>query len=107
VAAPIVAPLDLHVRRTDDQDGSDPVPQDHLLGDEAGRDGLAQADVVGDEQVDARHLDRTHDRLQVVVLAADAAAEGRLHIVAGIVRGCVIGTDMGEKVIHLLARAAP
>ena len=45
-----------------------------------GLDGLAQAHVVGDEQVDPRHLDRPHHRVKLVVLDLDAAAERRLDV---------------------------
>ena len=55
-----------------------PVAQDQFLDDQPGLDGLAQAHVVGDEQVDARHLDRAHHRVELVVLDVDAAAERRL-----------------------------
>ena len=41
-------------------------------------DGLAEADVVGDEQVDAGHLDGADHRVELVVLDFDAAAEGCL-----------------------------
>ena len=97
------------------------MPQDHLLGDEPGLDGLAEADVVGDEQVDARHLDRAHDRLQVVVLDADAAAEGRLQRVRvrrgdrapahgveeGVQRGGVVEAVGWERQVPALANAGP
>ena len=43
-------------------------------------DGLAQADVVGDEQVHAGHLERAHDRVELVVLDLDAAPERRLEV---------------------------
>ncbi len=41
--------------RADDQDRAGAVPQQELLDDEARLDRLAQPDVVGDQQVDARH----------------------------------------------------
>ena len=57
LVAHLVAPLDLQGRRADDQDAARPVAQDQLLDDQPRLDGLAQADVVGNQQVDARHLD--------------------------------------------------
>ena len=74
----LVAPLDLERGGADDEDRPGAVAEDQLLGDEAGLDRLAEADVVGDQQVDARHLDGPHDRVELVVLDLDAAAEGRL-----------------------------
>ncbi|MGB6008126.1 hypothetical protein [Castellaniella sp.] len=54
------------------------IAQQQLLNDEAGFDGLAEPDVVGNEQVDARHVDGTHQRVELEVFDADAAAERRL-----------------------------
>ena len=42
---------------------------DQFQDDQPGFDGLAEAHVVGDQQVDPRHLDRAHDRIELVVLA--------------------------------------
>lgn len=72
------APLLLKRCRTDDQDGAGAVPQQHLLDDETRLNGLAQADVVSDEQIDARHIDCTHQWIELEVFNADAAAERRL-----------------------------
>ena len=43
-----------------------------------GLDGLAEAHVVGDQQVDPWHLDRPDHRVELVVLDVDAGAERRL-----------------------------
>ena len=51
---------------------------DEFQRDQPGLDGLAEAHVVGDEQVDPRHLDGPHHRVKLVVLDVDAAAERRL-----------------------------
>ena len=64
--------------RADDEHGAGPVAQEQLLDDQPGLDGLAQADVVGDEQVDAGHLQRPDHRVELVVLDGDAGAERRL-----------------------------
>ena len=54
------------------------MPQQHLLDDETGLDGLADADVVGDEQIDASHVDGAHQWVELEVLDADATAKRRL-----------------------------
>ena len=78
LVAHLVAPLDLQRGGADDQHRARAVAQDQLLDDQARLDRLAQADVVGDQQVDARHLDGAHDRVELVVLDRDAAAERAL-----------------------------
>ena len=45
-----------------------------------GLDGLAEAHVVGDEQVDPWHLDGPHHRVKLVVLDVDARAERGLDV---------------------------
>ncbi len=71
-------PLDLQRGGTDDQDRADPVAEDQLLNDQARLDRLTETDSVGDEEVDARHLDGAHQRVELVVLDFDAAAERRV-----------------------------
>ena len=44
------------------QDLVDALAEQQLLHDQAGLDGLAEADVVGDEEVRARQLERLHER---------------------------------------------
>ena len=46
-----------------------------LLDDEAGLDGFAEADVIGHQQVDTRHLDGTNQWIKLVVLDFHTAAE--------------------------------
>ena len=72
------APLLLKRRGADDQDGARAMPQQQFLNDQTGLDGFAEADVVGNEQVDARHIDGTHQRVELEVLDADSAAKRRL-----------------------------
>ena len=48
--------------------------------DHARFDGLAEAHVVGDQQVDPWHLDRPHHRIKLVVLDVDARAKGSLDV---------------------------
>ncbi|KPW47877.1 Unknown protein sequence [Pseudomonas syringae pv. antirrhini] len=45
------------------------------MDDETGLNGLAQADVIGDEKIDAGHVDGTYQRVKLEILNADAAAE--------------------------------
>ncbi len=52
--------------RADDQGVADPVAQDELLQDEPGLDGLAQADVVSDEQERPGHVEGTDEGLELV-----------------------------------------
>ena len=78
LVAHLLAPLDLQAGRADDEDPAGSVAEDQFLGDQAGLDGLAETDVVGDQQVDARHLERPDERVELVVLDVDAAAERRL-----------------------------
>ena len=50
----LVLPLQAESGRADDDDRAGPVAQQQLLDDQAGLDGLAEADVVGEQQVGAR-----------------------------------------------------
>ena len=54
------------------------MPEQHLLHDQAGFDRLAEAHVVGDEQVHSRHGEGAGHRLELVLLDGDTAAERRL-----------------------------
>lgn len=71
-------PCDLEGRGTDDQHPSRPMADGQLLDHEPGLDRLAEPDVVGDEKVHARHLDRADNWIELVVLDCDTAAERRL-----------------------------
>ncbi len=71
----LVSPLDLEGGGADDQDASGPVAEEQLVDDEAGFDGLAEPDVVGDEEVGAGHADRSDDGVELVVLDGDAGPE--------------------------------
>jgi hypothetical protein len=76
----LLLPLDLQRRGADDQDAPGTVPDDEFQRRHAGLDGLTQAHVVGDEQVDPWHLDGPHYRVKLVVLNVDAGAEGGLDV---------------------------
>ena len=45
--------------RAHDHDAAGAVSQQQLLGDQPGLDGLAEADVVGEQQVDPRRVERS------------------------------------------------
>ena len=76
----LVPPLDLERGRADDEDPPGPVPDDQLEGDEPRLDGLAEPHVVGDQQVDPRHLDGPDHGVELVVLDVDARAERGLDV---------------------------
>jgi hypothetical protein len=76
VAAHLVPPLRLQVGGHDDQDAPSAVAKDQLMRDPAGLDRLPQADIVGDQEADARHPDRTHERVELVDINLDSALEG-------------------------------
>ena len=68
-----------------------------------GLDGLAEAHVVGDEQVDPRHLDGPDHRVELVVLDVDAAAERRLDVLH-VGRGGGPPADGVEEGVELVGR---
>jgi hypothetical protein len=74
----LLAPLAHDRRRARDDDAADLLPHEHLAKDKAGLDRLAEPDVVGDEEADARHQERFAKRLELVVLDLDPGAVGRL-----------------------------
>ena len=76
------APLFLQRGRAEHEDRAGAVTQEHLLNDEPCLDGFPEADVVSDQKICARHVDRAHERIQLIVLNADTAAEWRLQIAA-------------------------
>ena len=69
--------------------------------DQARLDGLAEANVVGDQQIDTRHLDGTEDGVELVVFDVDARAEWGLDVsnVGGEVRSPSDGIKEGIKSI--------
>ncbi len=78
LVAHLVAPLQGQPRRADDQHRSGPMAKHELLHDQPRLDRLAQADVVGDEEVGTGHRQRPHDWVELILLDLDAGAEGRL-----------------------------
>ena len=71
-------PLFQHGRGGGDDHGAYFLAQQQFAGDEAGLDGLAEAGVVGDEQVHPREAKRLAQRLHLVGVDLDAGTERRL-----------------------------
>ena len=74
----LLAPLRHHRWRTDHDDVLHASAEEQFAGDEAGLDRLAEADVVGDEEVDAWEQEGLAERLKLVGIEPDAGTEGRL-----------------------------
>jgi hypothetical protein len=70
----LLLPLAHDGGRTGDDDAAHALAQEHLAEDEAGFDGLAEADVVGDKEAHARHGEGLAQGLELVVLDLDAGA---------------------------------
>jgi hypothetical protein len=67
-------PLEADAGGGDDEDEVDALAEEELLEDEAGLDGLAKADVVGDEEVGAGELEGLHEGRELVGLDVDPGA---------------------------------
>src|SRR5260370_3822104 len=78
LVAHLVAPLHLQRGRADNQYLARTMTYDKLLEDQACLNGLAQADIISDQEVCARHLDGPHDRVKLVIFHLNATAEGGL-----------------------------
>src|SRR5712692_1178950 len=78
LVAHLVAPLHLQRSWADNQYLARTMTYDKLLADQARLNGLTQADIIGNQQVCARHLDGPHDRVKLVIFHLDTAAEGSL-----------------------------
>lgn len=78
LVAHLLAPLNLQAGGAHDEHRPDTVAQHQLLDDQATLDGLAQAHVVCDKQIDPWHLDGTGQRVELVVLDFDTRAEWSL-----------------------------
>ena len=102
----LLLPLDLERRRADDQDLPGTVPDDQFEGDHPRLDGLAQAHVVSNQQVDPRHLDRPDHRVKLVILDVDARAERGLDV-ADIRQGRRSPADGIEEGVELVGRVEP
>jgi hypothetical protein len=71
-------PLQQHARRRGDHDGIDPTTEQQLARDETCLYGLAEADIVGDEEVDPRKLQGLAQRLKLISVNLDASSKRRL-----------------------------
>ena len=74
----LLLPLDREGRGADDDNAPRAVAEQHLLDHEAGLDRLAEAHVIGDEEVHPRHRERPRHGFELVLLDHDPAAERRL-----------------------------
>jgi hypothetical protein len=98
------APFLLERGGADDQYGAGTVPEQQLLDDQPRFDGLAQADVVGDEQVDSSHVDGANQRVELEVFDAHATAERRLQEPTIGIGGCAPtdGIQEGLKGVRIV-----
>ena len=71
----LVAPLPAQRGGCEHQDTADAATEQQLGEDQPRFDGLAEPDVVGDQQTDARHAERLQQRHELVVLRAHGAVE--------------------------------
>ena len=74
----LVLPLQRHRRRCRDDDEVDAPAQEQLAQHEPGLDGLAQADIVGDQEIDPRQPQPLGERCKLIVLESDAGPKGSL-----------------------------
>ena len=88
LVAHLLLPLHLQRRRADDQYRAHAVTEDQLLNHQTRLDGLAEPDVIGNQQIDPRHGYGPHHRIELVLVHLNAAAEGRL-------QGLVVGLRDG------------
>ena len=76
----LLLPLQGQARRAHDHDALGAVTQQEFLGDQPGLDGLTQADIVGEQEVDAGCVERAGDRFELVVLDRHPGAERCLEV---------------------------
>ncbi len=99
----LVPPLDLQGGGTHHENLPGTMPDDKFQPHHARFDSFAKANVVSDQQVDPRHLDRPHYRIKLVVLDFDTAAERRLDVLV-VGGGCGTQADGIEKGVELVGR---
>jgi hypothetical protein len=90
-------------RRADDEDLPGSVANDQFQGNHPRFDRLAQAHVIGNQQIDPWHLDRAVHRVKLVVLDVDARTERRLDV-PHIRRGRRPPADGIEEGVELVGR---
>ena len=74
--------------------------------DHPGLDGLAEAHIISDQQVDPWHLDRPHHGVKLVVLDVDAGAKGCLDVLH-VGSGCGTPAHGVEEGVELVGRIEP
>jgi hypothetical protein len=96
----LALPLFKHGGRSGDNDAAHLLPQQQLGGDQASFDRLAKPRVVGDEQIDARQLQRLAQGLHLVRVNLDTGSKRRLEqsSVGGRHRVPAHGVDEGGEV---------
>ena len=87
--AQLVLPLQGHRRRRGNQGEVDASAQQQLAQDQAGLDRFAEADIVGDQQIDPRQLERLAERKELIGVEPDTGAKGRLQQLAVGGAGCL------------------
>ena len=109
----LALPLFQHRRRHGGDDRLRLAAQEQLAGDQARLDGLAEAGIVRDEEVDARQPQRLAQRLHLVGVNRDAGAERRLEQV-GVRRGGAMpaqgieeGSEVARRVEPLVGETGP
>src|SRR5690349_5655374 len=75
-----VTPLDLQRSWAHDEYSVRALTKHQLQNDQARLDRLAETDIVSNEEIDARHLDRTHDRIKLVAFGLNPASKWRLEL---------------------------
>ena len=71
----LVVPLLEHGGRAGDDNPIDPSAQQQLSGDESGLHGLAEAHIVGDEEINARQSQRLAQRVELICVDPNACAK--------------------------------
>jgi hypothetical protein len=71
----LIRPLPEHRGRRGNDDKVDPTPQQQFAQDEAGFDRFAEADIIGDQQIDPRKYERFAQRFELIRVEADARPE--------------------------------
>ena len=71
----LIRPLPEHRGRRGNDDKVDPTPQQQFAQDEAGFDCFAEADIIGDQQIDPRKYERFAQRFELIRVEADARPE--------------------------------
>jgi hypothetical protein len=70
--------LPKHRRRRRNDDKVDPAPQQQFAQDEAGFVRFAEADIIGDQEIDPRQYERFAQRFELISVEPDAGPERRL-----------------------------